>query len=254
MVPRIDITGSFFIPTYSLLVTLAIIIAVITAYFECRRYHLPLNHFPPAAFWAVLGGIIGAKVFEIIFYRWEFFLQHPIEILTRGSGWMYYGAEFGGLVGLIAYLHFHHIDILRPLDICGVVLLLAHAIGRMGCFFSGCCYGIPTSSWLGITFPGLSCPVHPTQLYESIPLAIGFMVFWIFRKRFLIPGTVYAVYLLFYGLLRFIIEFYREDAYTFGILNLSPSQYISAAVFFTGAWLLQYARKTHSQLSTNKNG
>ena len=254
MYPRIFITGSFSIPTYSLFVTLAIIIAVITAYFECRRYNLPLSHFPPAAFWAVLGGIIGAKVFEIIFYMWEFFLQHPVEILTRGSGWMYYGAEFGGLVGLIAYLLVHHIDILRPLDISGVVLLLAHAIGRMGCFLSGCCYGIPTNSWMGITFPGLSCPVHPTQLYESIPLTIGFLVFWIFRKRFLIPGTVYAAYLLFYGLLRFIIEFYREDAYTFGILNLSPSQYISVTVFCTGVWLLYFAWKRYSYGDKNKNG
>ena len=254
MYPRIYVTGSIFIPTYSLFVTFAIIIAVVTAYFECKRYNIPLSHFPPAAFWAVLGGIIGAKVFEIIFYKWEFFLQHPVEILTRGSGWMYYGAEFGGLVGLIAYLLFHHIDILRPLDICGVVLLLAHAIGRMGCFLSGCCYGIPTNSWLGMTFPGLSCPVHPTQLYESIPLAIGFIVFWIFRKRFVVPGTVYAAYLLFYGLLRFIIEFYREDAYTFGMLNLSPSQYISGVVFCAGAWLLHYAWKKYSPPSTNKNG
>jgi phosphatidylglycerol---prolipoprotein diacylglyceryl transferase len=254
MHPRIFITESYSIPSYSLFVTLAIIIAVIVAYGECKRYKIPVHYFPAAAFWAVLGGIIGAKVLDIIFYQWADFLQHPMEILTRGNGWMYYGAELGGVIALIIYLLINHIDMMRPMDIGGTVLMLAHAIGRMGCFLTGCCYGIPTNSWIGIKFPDSACTVHPTQLYESIPLSIAFCIFWIFRKRFKIPGTIYATYLVFYGLLRFVIEFYREDAYTFGILHLSPSQYISLAVICTGVLLLRYAKKRYFLQGTNKNG
>jgi len=245
MYPRITVTDTIFIPTYSLFVTSAIIIAVVIAYFECKRYGLPLLLFPAAAFWAVMGGIIGAKAFDILFYQWTPFLLNPIKILARGGGWMYYGAEVGGVAGLIMYVRSQHYDILRPLDIGGMVLPLAHAIGRMGCFLSGCCYGIPTNSWIGIKFPNGVCPVHPAQLYESIPLFIAFIVFWIFRKRFVIPGTLYGTYAVFYGSMRFLIEFYRDDAYTFGALQLSPSQYISLAVVSAGILLLLYARKRY---------
>jgi phosphatidylglycerol---prolipoprotein diacylglyceryl transferase len=254
MYPSIHLTDKLFIPTYSLCVTSAIIIAVVVAYFECKRYGIPVLHFPPGAFWAVLGGIVGAKVFDIIFYNWTDFMQLPLETLIRGGGWMYYGAEFGGVLGLCAYLLFHRINILRPLDIGGMVLMLAHAIGRMGCFLSGCCYGTPTNSWFGIKFPDTACQVHPTQLYECLPLTAAFILFWIFRKRFIIPGTVYATYLMFYGPLRFIIEFYREDAYKIGVLHLSPSQYISLTVFCAGAGLFRYSMKRYYQLGTNKNG
>jgi phosphatidylglycerol---prolipoprotein diacylglyceryl transferase len=245
MVPRVYLTDTYFIPTYSLCVSMAIIIAVIVAYFECKRYNLPVLLFPGAAFWAVLGGIIGAKVFDILFYQWTTFLLNPIKILTHGGGWMYYGAEIGGLVALIIYVRVQHYDILRPLDIGGIVLMLAHAVGRIGCFLSGCCYGIPSNSWIGIKFPETACPVHPTQLYESIPLFIAFIVIWIFRKRFVIPGTMYGTYAVFYGSLRFFIEFYRDDAYTFGALQLSPSQYISLVVVSAGILLLLYARKRY---------
>jgi phosphatidylglycerol:prolipoprotein diacylglycerol transferase len=240
MYPLIRITDTFFISTYSLCVTIAIITAVVVAFVECKRYGLPILLFPAAAFWSLLGGIISAKVFDVISYNWSNFLRIPLVVLTSGSGWMYYGAEIGGCIGLVIYVWSQQVNILRPLDIGSIVLLPAHAIGRIGCFLSGCCYGIPTNSWMGITFPDLTCPVHPTQLYESIPLAIGFVLFWIFRKRFVIPGTVYAAYLIFYNVLRFIIEFYRNDAYQFGIFHFSPSQYIALFLFLIGILLMAY--------------
>jgi phosphatidylglycerol---prolipoprotein diacylglyceryl transferase len=117
----------------------------------------------------------------------------------------------------------------------------AHAIGRLGCFLAGCCCGIPTDSWFGVAFPELAYRVHPTQLYESTPLFMGFIAVWIFRRKLIVPGTIYAGYLLLYGSIRFIVEFYRQDAYTFGMLNCSPSQYISLAVICAGAWLMRYS-------------
>ncbi|RPI01891.1 MAG: prolipoprotein diacylglyceryl transferase [Ignavibacteriae bacterium] len=243
MYPRIFITDNYFISSYSLCIAAAIILAVLVAYGECKRYGLPVLLFPAAAFWSIFGGIIGAKVFDVVCYNWNNFLDIPLVVLTSPSGWMYYGAEIGGSVGLVVYLLLHHVEFLRPVDIGGTVLLLAHALGRLGCFLAGCCYGIPTNSWMGITFPKGPCPVHPTQLYESIPLAIGFVVLWIFRKRFVIPGTIYASYLIFYNVLRFMVEFYREDAYHFGILHFSPSQYIAVVLFSFGVVLLTYLVK-----------
>ncbi|MGE5313167.1 MAG: prolipoprotein diacylglyceryl transferase [Acidobacteriota bacterium] len=250
MYPRIFLTSSFYIPTYALLVSLAIVTAVVLAYFECRRYGLPMHLFPPGAFWTVLGGMIGGKIFEIIFFEWDYFLRDPLGTLTSGGGWMYYGAEIGGAVGLLVFLAASRIDVFRPIDIAGIVLLISHAIGRLGCFLAGCCYGIPTESWAGMMFPQTVCAVHPTQLYESIPLALAFFIFWINRRRFVIPGSVYAAYLLFYSPLRFAIEFYRDDAYTYGVLHLSPSQYIALAAFMIGLWLLWFARRSHLQHQT----
>ena len=183
MYPRIHITDSIIISTYSLVYIIAILAGIVIAYLETKRHNLPLQAFPGAAFWAILIGITGAKIFHIIFSKWDDFLFHPMNILLKGGGWMYYGAEIGGILGLVLYLKKEKLSILRPLDIGAIVLMFAHAIGRFGCFLAGCCYGIECEAPWCVTFPGMQHPVHPTKLYESIPLFIAFILVWGNRKR-----------------------------------------------------------------------
>lgn len=240
MFPQIKISDSLVISCYTSAILISILISLLIAYVETRRYKLPLTALPPVAFWAILAGIIGGRIFNIIFYEWEYFLAKPYAALFGNSGWMYYGSEIFGLIAVIICLRIYKLPILHPLDICGMVLFIAHSVGRVGCFLNGCCYGFPTDSFLGVKFPNLSSHVHPTQLYEAIPLFLAFIILWILRKRIQIPGLIFAIYLIIDGVQRFIGEFYRVEGYKTGILNISPSQHIAVISFFIGSILLIY--------------
>jgi phosphatidylglycerol---prolipoprotein diacylglyceryl transferase len=236
--PRIYITNSYTINVYSLTYVIAITIALIVSYIEVKRYRLPLNLFPAGAFWTVLSGMIGNKIFFIIFFSWDIFVHHPWRTLTDGNGGMYYGAEIGGGIGLLLFAMAKKISAWKVVDVAGMALMISHGLGRIGCYLAGCCYGTETNSVFGVTFPGMRHPVHPTQLYETVPLLIAFTVFWFLRKKIKIPGIIYFCYVLFYSIIRFIIEYYRDDAYKYGILNLSPSQYIALIMALIAVVLL----------------
>lgn len=244
MFPRIFIYGDLMISSYSLSYSIAIVLGLIIAYKECKRLNLPVHYFPGTAFYGVLSGIIGAKLFDIIFFQWNDFILSPFRTLISGDGWMYYGAEIVGILGGVTYLLVKRQPIFSPLDITALCFMIAHSLGRFGCFLAGCCYGNETSCFAGVIFPGHFTRVHPTQLYESIPLLIAFIFFWSIRKKFVVPGTIFSSYLIFYSTLRFIVEFFRFDAYKYGFLNLSPSQYIALFLFITGFIFLFFACKS----------
>lgn len=139
---------------------------------------------------------------------------------------------------------------------------LGHAFGRLGCFFGGCCFGAPTSSFLGVRFPagspaylqhktqGLlppgavtSLPVHPTQLYEALGNVALFLVLdSLARRRTLRPGTITGLYLTGYALLRFGLEFLRGDAIRGIYGGVSTSQYIAVFAAGCGLYLLTAKR------------
>lgn len=240
MYPQIKISDSLVLSCYTTAILISILISLLVAYIETRRYKLPLQALPPIAFWAILAGIVGGRIFNIIFYEWEYFLKAPFDILFGKAGWMYYGSEIYGLLAVVICLKIYKLPVLRPLDICGMVLFIAHAVGRVGCFLNGCCYGFHTDSFLGIKFPHLASHVHPTQLYEAIPLFLAFVILWKLRKRIQKPGLIFFIYLVVDGIQRFIGEFYRVEGYKTGVLNISPSQHIAAFSFLTGTILLIY--------------
>lgn len=233
MYPQIVISDSIVIPVYALSYVVCILLALIISYRELQRHGIPKGEFPAFAFWTILGGMIGNKIFFIIFFDWQQFLQAPWETLTSGGGGMHYGSEIGGLIGLLLYAWKSKLNAWKLLDAAGIVYMLTHGLGRVGCYMAGCCYGTETNSILGVTFPHMSHPVHPTQLYETVPLLITFMVFWVIRKKITIPGLIYLSYVILYSVLRFTIEFYRDDAYKFGILKISPSQHIALIMGIT---------------------
>jgi len=174
--------------------------------------------------WASVA-LIGAKLFKIIYYiltHFELFLKAPMLVLKNV---LYMGSMFyGGLAGaLLFYLFF-----IRPrykeralliLDAGSVSTVFGQAVGRLGCFFSGCCFGKPTDLPWGVTFSKLSTKihpyshtaVHPTQLYESVLNLISFIILlFVYRKR-KFNGQIFYLYLVNYGLIRFFMEYLRGD-------------------------------------------
>jgi phosphatidylglycerol:prolipoprotein diacylglycerol transferase len=126
---------------------------------------------------------------------------------------------------------------------------LAHAFGRIGCFSYGCCYGRPTNSWIGILFPPdspagiLGTKVIPTQLVEASFLFVLFFILKFLNTHKKFNGQIISVYLISYGIFRFVIEFFRADPRG-NVFFLSISQFISIILIGLGIFLwLRHAKK-----------
>ena len=161
----------------------------------------------------------------------------------------------GGLIGgVIVYLglYFLYVYVINPrlkernffksdmnkgvwelLRFVPISITLAHAFGRIGCFFAGCCGGVPTDAWFGVQFPGEAVKVVPTQLFEAIFLflisAAMIVLYFVFHFKYNM-----VVYLMGYGTWRFIIEFFRNDDRGAFIPGLTPSQFWSILMFIGG--------------------
>ncbi len=159
----------------------------------------------------------------------------------------------GGLLGgVICFLLIYFIfrkrfktKLTETLSMFPCAILIAHGFGRIGCFFAGCCHGKETDSFLGVQFPGLSAPVHPTQLYEAAFLFIMFAIcFYLLMKKDFKHNL--SLYLVSYGIFRFLIEYLRGDHRGEFVVGISPSQFWGIFMVVAGVALffaLEYLEK-----------
>lgn len=197
------------------------------------------------AFAALVGGIVGARALFVVL-DWSFFAQHPAEIfmLNRG-GLVWYGGFAGGV--LAAWMHARHRrqDVARVLDIFVPPLALAQAIGRVGCFLNGCCYGFEAAPPVGFCLAdGLGCR-FPVQLLNTALLLALFLFLHGRLQQARRPGNLIWMYGAGYGALRFFTEFFRGDQ-TALALNLSLPQWMSAGLALVSAAFL-IARRTRKE-------
>ena len=213
--------------------------------------------------WSLLGGILGARLLYIML-KWDFFMSAPQELpAIWHGGLVWYGGFLGGLAAGWGYVRSQRLSFLRVMDQFIPFLALGHAIGRVGCFLNGCCYGKPTELWCGVVFPGQSVRVLPTQLFEAGGLVVLFGVLRRLQsldssrmqsrdslgisphgqargapQRWLRhPGRLFGLYLVSYAAFRFIIEFLRGDQPIWWA-GLTLQQLISLGMFVVGLFLL----------------
>ena len=192
------------------------------------------------ACFAVIFGIIFAILFENIYEAIS--LKEQYKWVWKMT---FYGGLFGGVGGFLGtYFILRKKSTLRLgniLVIAPASIVLAHAIGRIGCFLAGCCYGKPTDSWIGIEFPGVG-KVIPTQLIESIFLFVlfGILLFLILKYKF---KYGFLIYIPAYAVFRFVIEFFRGDERGVAFA-LSPSQ-VWCIVLFAASIPLYFLLKKY---------
>ncbi len=216
-----------------------------------KKRSLDLFDVVGSGIYAVIAGAIGAKLlFLAVSARQIIELHLGLEAIIKG-GFVFYGGLFGGILGLWIYTKQFHFPIYDLLDLFAVVLPLGHAIGRVGCFFSGCCYGIPYDGFFSYTYEHtlgdapIGVPLLPVQLIESVCLLALFVcVLCIFLLKPQKRGMPAFVYIFGYATMRFILEFFRGD-YVRGIFGIfSTSQWISILLFCAAAVLLLRRVKT----------
>ncbi|MFH1858455.1 MAG: prolipoprotein diacylglyceryl transferase [Candidatus Omnitrophota bacterium] len=185
----------------------------------------------------VLASLLGGRLFYILLY-WRDYLQDPLEVFRiYHGGLVFYGGLIGAIVYAFLYIKKKKLPLWKTLDEAVPYAVLVHAFGRIGCFLNGCCYGKPTRFILGVVFPDRSVPIHPTQLYESAGLFLIFLALrkWS-RKRTPFPGAIFLGYLFSYGVLRFLVEFFRGDQR--GLFwNLTLHQFLSFVLVAVSVFL-----------------
>lgn len=192
------------------------------------------------ALWIMVGSIIGARAMYVAVMP-DQFKGAPLEVFkVWNGGLVYYGGLIGGSLATVWFTRRRRVPLWHIADIAAPALALGQAFGRTGCWLNGCCYGV-VSEEHGQVFPSLGdhLPHLPTQLWEAgAALALAAFLLW-WRGRRAYPGQVFTLYLLLYGVVRYVIELFRGDQERGSLLwdALSPGQWISIAAITTAVWL-----------------
>jgi phosphatidylglycerol---prolipoprotein diacylglyceryl transferase len=194
-----------------------------------------------------IAALVGGKVL-LFFEDTSLYVENPKKLLA-GRGFVFYGSFLFAVPTMLWFFRRNKLPVYQMLDVMAITTCLVHSFGRLGCFFAGCCYGVPTDSFTGVVYTSKSCfaplntPLHPTQLYESFYI-LGVMVFLLYvryKKKF--HGQLFLFYLLLYAVGRFAIEYFRGDLERGFIIQnyLSHSQFLAALIFIFV--LLLYLKK-----------
>lgn len=217
---------------YGMMIAVGILCCIALGVYRAKRYNLDPDAIMDIALYGVIGGFLGAKLLYVI-VEFPTFLKDPMSVLGS-EGFVVYGGIITGVLVAILYCRKKKLVFLEYFDLAAPSISLAQGFGRIGCFLAGCCYGRETDSFLGVVFPeGCMAPAGvkllPTQLLSSAgDFLITAILLW-YYKRNNKTGNVGALYMLLYGVGRFLIEFLRSDDRG-GIGMFSTSQWISFGI------------------------
>ncbi|MFA5038488.1 MAG: prolipoprotein diacylglyceryl transferase [Candidatus Omnitrophota bacterium] len=222
--------------TYGLLVAVAFLAASWLITREAERRGMPSETISVFTVFLLVTGIIGARLLYVALNLPEF-LRDPLEIVKlQHGGLIWFGGFIGALTGGIIFLKVKRLAVLPVIDLCAPYLALGQAIGRIGCFYNGCCYGHPSAH--GIFFPVHGETLFPSQILDSFTLLIVFVILKILPPQR--DGRVFAAYLMLAALQRFLLEFFRGDVRPF-YFSLSFYQWICLAIFAAGVLVFALA-------------
>lgn len=217
--------GPFRVAWYGIFVSLGVAAAVAVAALEARRRGESVDHLLSMLLLILPLGIIGARLYHVI-DEWDFYVRNP-ALIIGGRGLGVFGAVIGGAVGMLIYTWWKKLNTLRWFDIAAPGLILAQAIGRWGNYFNQEVYGYPSDlPWAIYIDPAHRVAgyeayerFHPLFLYESVWNLAGFGLLLLAGRRFagrLLEGEIIMLYVVYYGVGRFILEGLRPYVWTLG--------------------------------------
>jgi phosphatidylglycerol---prolipoprotein diacylglyceryl transferase len=258
--------GSITIYTYGVLVAIGVVLGLLYARRQAAHAGLDPEKVWNMGIYCILMALLLAKVW-LVLGEWSYYGAHPREILSAAtfqSGGTFYGGVVGAILTIVLYSYFQKMPLLAVLDTFAAALPLGHAIGRLGCFAAGCCYGKPTSMPWGVSFTNpaaaqvagtpLDVHLHPTQLYESAAEFLNFAILVWLGKRQTFRGQMLGTYFLLYGAERGTIEFFRGDPGRTMLFHgtVSLMQVVSVFLILTGAFLWFRGLRGSARISTTQ--
>jgi len=243
--------------SYGLFIALGTVLAYAhTAYFSRKQYLVPISKTLDLVLLLIVAAVIGGKFF--------FFFEDPSKYLSEPdlllksfeNGFVFFGSLLFCIPAMLWFFKRNNLPVLGMLDIMALTTCIVHLFGRMGCFFAGCCYGLPTNLPWGVSFnhplshaKPLNTHLHPSQIYSVISLSILISFLWYLKKHKQFDGQVFLLYLILYSTARIFLEMFRGDyARGFIIDNLlTHSQLISLIIILIASL---FYRKMKSQAIT----
>jgi len=256
MFPKVISIGGYFLPAYGLLVAMGFLAGVGLATKLARRAGLNAETVTNLAVYCALAGLAGAKLMMFAL-NFDYYSANPGELFSVGtllSAGVFHGGFLAAVLFAWFYIRRQGLPLLRTLDVLAPGAALGHAIGRLGCFAAGCCWGSACSRPWAVTFTNpdaheitgvpLNVALHPAQLYEALlTFAVAYVLYQGFSTK-RTPGWTFGLYLALYGPVRIVTEFFREhdQAPPFGG-PLTWTQWIALLLTVLGVWLVARSRK-----------
>jgi phosphatidylglycerol---prolipoprotein diacylglyceryl transferase len=249
MYPELHI-GPITLQTFGLMFALAFLAAGAIVYKRLKELGKPTDWAYEMLFAALIGGVVGSRVYFVV-QNYDSVKEDLLARLFSGSGLVWYGGAIGGALAVVLWAWYRDFLKLALLDLAAPGLALGYAIGRVGCQLSG--DGDYGKAWNGpwaMSYPDGTLPtardVHPTPIYETLAMGLGAWILWQLRGRYR-AGVLFAIYLVYAGAERFLVEFIRRNHHV--VLGLTAAQLESLAMMMAGAIGLYAVRRRHGTLS-----
>jgi phosphatidylglycerol:prolipoprotein diacylglycerol transferase len=254
MYPTLFHIGNFAVHTYGFFVATGFLLAISLAIREARRVSEDPEKIIDLSLYIIIAAIIGSRLLYVAI-NWREFRDDPLEIIRIWNGGLvFYGGLIGASLVTIWYLRKHRLPVWKTADVFAPSIALGQSIGRIGCFFAGCCYGKVCDHWWCITFTHpeslapKGVPLHPVQLYAAANAFLIYVVLIRLRRHKKFEGELFWLYTLLYAITRSVIEFFRGDyrGSLFGGL-LSTAQTIGIVMALVAILMLIYLRRVSHQ-------
>jgi len=254
MHPDLFSIGPLTLHTYGLMIAIGFIVGLVIAIKIGRRHGIDPQQIMDLSFLLIISGIIGSRIVYILMNISDY-AANPLDIFKLWQGGLVFsGGLLAALIACFFYIRRHKLDILLTGDIFAPSVAIGQAIGRIGCFMAGCCYGKTTSVHWGVIFTDsksiapLNIPLHPTQLYDSFSNFIIFIILIILGARKKFTGQVIIWFLIMHSTARLFIERFRGDDR--GIVpgtGWTMTQFIAILILISSIYALFYIRARHDK-------
>lgn len=234
---RVPFFNNFPVRSYGVLLVIGVVLAIYMARRRAPRYGIEPDRIWDASMWMVIPGIFGARIFYIAQY-WKYYQAHQDQLYSlRFEGLTSFGGLVFGFLGFLLWRMKSKVNMWSFLDTVGVPVLVAQAVGRVGCLFNGCCYGRPTEAWYGVHFHDIPGRHVPAQVVDVVLMLVGALIVVFLEKRTqLKPGASFGWFLTVYGGSRFVYEMFRAGTRAEMDAGIASSAYIPGLPI-TGAQL-----------------
>jgi phosphatidylglycerol:prolipoprotein diacylglycerol transferase len=245
MKPILFSFGGIHLYSYGLCIALGVLLSIFLMKRRAAKEGFPgTEEVLDLSFMVLVWGFLGARLFYVV-QNFSYYAAKPFKFFAVWEGGLiFYGGAISAFLGLWLMARKKKWPFWKTLDFLAPYGALTHAFGRIGCFMNGCCFGKACDLPWAVRFPEIPYAVHPTQLYEAFYDILLFAFLIARRKRIRFEGEISLLYLLLYGIGRYLIEFVREPGWMW--MGLTSNQWLSIAIMIAAFIVFQFRRRKGS--------
>lgn len=236
MFPILFHVGNLEVRSYGVMVGLSFVLALWLGTKEAQRRGLDPSLVQDFALYALLGGLLGARIYFVLFSEPSYFVKNPLETIAVWRGGIsVIGALLGGFLVALWYCRWKRISFWKFSDALAPGIALGQTVGQLACLLNGDSYGKPTNLPWAITytdprsFAPLNTPLHPIEIYEIVAYFLVFVAVWQTRAKYRVEGFAFLTYIFAYSIARFSVEFFRGNPANFA-WGIPAAQVFSVAL------------------------